>query len=381
MWSEARKDVRREWETNCSLADLPDGAARALKRHADALASTLLPIRVFDAYLQPLIAAAVVAAAAVGLALPAAWRDEPAGGGWARVAAIWVPLFLVGVGLTLAQFTEPLRRALSDRAHVVFVTGLACLWAGIVVALREWASETAGYAFTAAAVSAATLSAALLLLMVVYLTLSYVLRRVAISRHADSVFVHSLLEALTNLFFLDGRDHDRLAFDPRREAVRSLEAAAVAAEHYLPRFLDPRDEATAGWLRERSAQWASALRAHKRWILTERARDEQAVGRLRETLRAAATGQWNELERRPAFEVSRGSRLRLLGATALRGATPLAAVIVLRALGVPGLDGSAGDYVLIASGAWFALSFLAQYDPLFSTKIGAAADISKTLRG
>jgi hypothetical protein len=54
---------------------------------------------------------------------------------------------------------------------------------------------------------------------------------------------------------------------------------------------------------------------------------------------------------------------------------------VLRVVGVPGFDGNVGDYLLAAGGAWLALSFLAQYDPLFSAKIGAAADISKTLRG
>jgi hypothetical protein len=87
------------------------------------------------------------------------------------------------------------------------------------------------------------------------------------------------------------------------------------------------------------------------------------------------------VERRPAQQVSRGSRLRLLGATTLRGAMPLVTAVVLRLLGVPGFDGSVGDYLLAAGGAWLALSFLAQYDPLFSAKIGAAADISKTLRG
>lgn len=381
VWRDARTATRREWEANCSLADLPDGTAVALKRHVEALVPTLLPIRVLDEYVQPLIGAAVAAGAVVGLAVPAAWLDAPAGSGeWTRAVAIWLPVFAAAAALTLLQFAAPVRRVLSDRGHLLLVAGLACLWTGIVIALRDSTSDT-GYAFSAAALSAATLSGALLLLIAVYLTLSYVLRRLAIARHADSVFVHSLLDALTNLFFLDGRDHERLGFDPRREAVRSLEAAAVAAEHYLPRFLDPRDEATGTWLRERTGQWAAALRAHKRWILTERARDEDAVGRLRETLRAAATGQWNQLERRPAFEASRGSRLRLLGATILRGATPLGAVVVLRLLGVPGLDGTIGNYVLIASGAWLALSFLAQYDPLFSAKIGAAADISKTLRG
>jgi hypothetical protein len=116
-------------------------------------------------------------------------------------------------------------------------------------------------------------------------------------------------------------------------------------------------------------------------MITERARDESAVERLRGTLRAAANGDWNGVERRPAHEASRSSRLRLLLATTLRGAAPLVAVALLRLFGVPGFDGKVGDYLLAASGAWLALSFLAQYDPLFSAKIGAAADISKTLRG
>jgi len=63
--------------------------------------------------------------------------------------------------------------------------------------------------------------------------------------------------------------------------------------------------------------------------------------------------------------------------TVLRATGP----IVLRVVGVRGFDGNVGDYLLAAGGAWLALSFLAQYDPLFSAKIGAAADISKTLRG
>jgi hypothetical protein len=384
VWREARRACLREWDANRSLADVPDAVAPALKRHVEALAPTLLPIRVLDEYVESLIALSVVAGAAVGLVVPRVWLDDPAGsGGWARVCVIGLPLFLVAAGLTVAQFTDRLKHVLTDRAHLLIVAFFAAAWTGAVLAVDRWESlgTATAYALSAAALAAATLSAALLLLIALYLTLAYVLRRIAISHHADSVFVHSLLEALTNLFFLDGRVHERLAFDPRREAVRSLEAAAVAAEHYLPRFLDPQDEATATWLRERASQWASALRAHKRWILTERRRDERAVDRLRETLRAAAAGEWTELERRPAYEVSRGSRLRMLGATVLRGATPLAIVIVLRVLGVPGLDGSIGNYVLIGSGAWLALSFLAQYDPLFSAKIGAAADISKTLRG
>jgi hypothetical protein len=384
VWREARSASIHEWETNRSLADLPDATAGPLKRHAEALMPTVLPIRVLDGYVQPLIAASVVAGIAVGLVVPQAWLDDPArAGGWLRVAAIWLPLFVVAGGMTLLQFTAPLKRVLSDRAHLLIVATLACVWTAIVIGFDHWhgLGDEVRYGVSAAALSAATLSAGLVLLIAVYVLLAYVLRRIAIARHADSVFVRSLLDAVTNLFFLDGREHEGLGFDPRREAVTSLEAAAVAAEHYLPRFLDPRDEATGKWLQERAAQWASALRANKRWILTERTRDEHAVDRLRETLRAAATGNWNELERRPAFQASRGSRLRVLAATALRAATPLAATIVVRAFGVPGFDGPIGDYVLIGSGVWLALSFLAQYDPLFSAKIGAAADISKTLRG
>jgi hypothetical protein len=87
------------------------------------------------------------------------------------------------------------------------------------------------------------------------------------------------------------------------------------------------------------------------------------------------------MESRPAVAVSRGSRVRLLLATALRGGVPLVAAIVLRQANVPGFDGAIGDYAVIGSAVWLALSFLAQYDPLFGAKIGAAADISRTLRG
>ena len=268
----------------------------------------------------------------------------------------------------------------------MLVAGLGCAWTTILLMLESWGApfglgDVATYALSAAALTAAALSAGLLLLIVVYVTLVYVLRRVAISKHADSAFVHTLLEALTNLFFLDGRNIDRLGFDPRREAVRSLEAAAVAAEVYLPRFLDPGDVTTVTWLSERTAQWASALRAHKRWIITGRAKDEHAVDRLRASLKAAACGDWKDMESRPAVSASRGSRVRLLLATTLRGATPLVAAIVLREAGAPGFDGAIGDYAVIGSGVWLALSFLAQYDPLFGAKIGAAADISRTLRG
>jgi hypothetical protein len=105
------------------------------------------------------------------------------------------------------------------------------------------------------------------------------------------------------------------------------------------------------------------------------------MDRLRRTVEAAARNEWKDLERRPAFQGSPRSRLRRFVGTTLRGATPLAAVITLRAFDVPGLDGPIGGYVLIGSGVWLVLSFLAQYDPLFGAKIGAAADISKTLRG
>lgn len=54
---------------------------------------------------------------------------------------------------------------------------------------------------------------------------------------------------------------------------------------------------------------------------------------------------------------------------------------MLRQANVPGFDGAIGDYAVIGSAVWLALSFLAQYDPLFGAKIGAAADISRTLRG
>jgi hypothetical protein len=340
-----------------------------------------------DEYVEPVTVVAALAGAAVGLAVPGAWLDSPSGGGeWLEMLAIWLPLSAVTVVITLVPFTGRADRVLSDRQKFVLVAALGCLWVATVLGLDRWGAPfglggVTTYATSAAALAAAARTAGLLSLIVVYVTLAYALRRIAIARHADSTFVRSLLEAMTNLFFLDGRDHGKLGFDPRREAVHSLEAAAVAAERYLPRFLDPRDEATATWLRERTAEWASALRGHKRWILTERARDEKAVDRLRETLRAAAEGDWNRVERRTAYQASRGSRLRLLLTTSLRGAAPLVVAIVLRAFDVPGLDGRIGDYVLVAGGAWLVLSFLAQYDPLFSAKIGAAADISKTLRG
>jgi hypothetical protein len=385
VWREVRAAYFKEWEMNGSLADVPDGAAPALKRHAAALAPTAVPIKLLDEYVEPVTVLAALAGAAVGLVVPDAWLDSPAGSGeWLEMLAIWLPLSAVTVVITLVPFTGRADRVLSDRQKFVLVAALGCLWVAIVIGLDRWGAPFGGvttYAASAAALAAAARTAGLLALIVVYVTLAYVLRRIAIARHADSTFVRSLLEAMTNLFFLDGRDHGKLGFDPRREAVHSLEAAAVAAERYLPRFLDPRDEATATWLRERTAEWASALRGHKRWILTARARDEKAVDRLRETLRAAAEGDWNRVERRPAYQASRSSRLRILLTTSLRAAAPLVVAIVLRAFDVPGLDGRTGDYVLVATGAWLVLSFLAQYDPLFSAKIGAAADISKTLRG
>jgi hypothetical protein len=384
---ETRSAYFHDWDTNCALADLPDGTGRAVKRHAEALAPTALPIRLLDQYVGPTLLVAAVTGVGVGLAAPSAWLAGPRGAGeWLQTLILWLVLAAVACAFTLAPFADYVDRFLRQRGKFVLAAAVGCLWAFVVVALDRWGAPfglggVARYGASSAALTAATLTAAVLLLIATYVTLAYVLRRVAIRRHADSVFVQALLDAQTNLFFLDGRDHEGLGLDPRREAVRSLETAAVTAERYLPRFLDPRDEATATWLGERAAQWASALRSHKRWILTERARDEGAVERLRQDLRAAAHGEWNEVERRPAFQASRSSRARTLGATILRGATPLAAAVVLRVLGVPGFDGSVGDYLLAAGGAWLALSFLAQYDPLFGEKIGAAADISKTLRG
>ena len=384
---ETRSAYFHDWETSCSLADLPDGTARAVKRHAEALAPTALPIRLLDQYVGPTLLVATATGIGVGLGVAAAWLPAPRGAGeWLQVLGLWLPLALIGCTLTLAPFADHVDRYLGQRGKSTLAAAVGCLWVVAIVALDRWGAPfglggVARYGATSAALTAATLTVAALLLIAAYVTLAYVLRRLAIRRHADSVFVQALVDALTNLFFLDGREHDGLGLDPRREAVRSLETAAVMAERYLPRFLDPRDEATATWLRERAAQWASALRSHKRWIITERARDEDGVQRLRDTLRAAACGEWNHVDRRPAFEASRGSRVRLVLATTARGATPLVAAVVLRLLGVPGFDGNVGDYLLAAGGAWLALSFLAQYDPLFSAKIGAAADISKTLRG
>ena len=384
---ETRSAYFHDWDTNCSLADLPDGTARAVKRHAETLVATALPIRLVDQYVGSTLLVATAAGAAVGLAVPTAWLAAPQGASeWLQALLLWLPLAALGCALTLAPFADRVDRFFGQRGKFVLAAAVGCVWALAVVALDRWGAPfglggVARYGASSALLTAATLTAAVLLLISAYVMLAYVLRRVAIRRHADSVFIQALLDALTNLFFLDGRDHDGLGLDPRREAVRSLETAAVTAEHYLPRYLDPRDEATAVWLRERAAQWAAALRSHKRWILTERARNDPAVERLRETLRAAAHGEWNAVERRPAFQASRSSRARTLIATILRGATPLATPVVLRILGVPGFDGSVGDYLLAAGGAWLALSFLAQYDPLFGAKIGAAADISKTLRG
>jgi hypothetical protein len=389
--SKVRRETRtayfHEWETSCSLADLPDGTARAVKRHAEALAPTALPVRLLDQYVGATLVVATVAGIVVGLAATNAWLAGPDGTGeWMQAVLLWLPLAAIACASSLAPFADRVDRFLGQRSKFAFAAGIGCIWAFAIVALDRWGAPfglggIVRYAVSAAVLTAATLTATVLLLIVVYVTLAYVLRRVAIRRHADSVFIQALVDVLTNFFFLDGRDHEGLGFDPRREAVRSLETAALTADRYLPPFFDPRDETTATWLRERSAQWASALRAHKRWVITERARNEDAIERLRDTLRAAAHGEWNTVERRPAQQASRSSRLRLLVATTLRGATPLVAVVLLRVFGVPGFDGNVGDYLLAASGAWFALSFLAQYDPLFSAKIGAAADISKTLRG
>jgi hypothetical protein len=386
-WRDARIAYLHEWETNRSLAGMSDAAAGALKRHAEALAPTVLPVRLLDEYVLAVKALNVTVGIGVGLLLPQLWLDDPSGSGeWLRVVLLWLPLAGAAGALTLSPFGRRAQRLVGDPGKAMLVAALGCAWTIIVVMLDRWGApfglgDVATYALSAAALTAAALSAGLLLLIAFYVTLVYVLRRTAITKHADSAFVHTLLEALTNLFFLDGRSLDQLGFDPRREAVRSLEAAAVAAEVYLPRFLAPGDETTATWLRERAAQWASALRAHKRWILTGRAQDDDAVDRLRATLRAAACGDWKDVERRPAVAVSRGSRVRLLLATALRGATPLVAAVILRQAGAPGFDGAIGDYAVIGSAVWLALSFLAQYDPLFGAKIGAAADISKTLRG
>ena len=387
VWREVRTAYFREWEVNRSLADLPESVAPVLKRHATTLAPTALPIRLLDEYVASWLVLAALAGIAVGLTAPQAWLDRPSGGSeWMQTLAVWLPLAALAGAITLAPLTERAHRVLGQRGKFLLAAATGGIWITILISLDRWGAPfglggVTTYAASAAALAGATMTAGFLALIVVYVTLVYSLRRIAIARYADSVLVQSLLEAMTNLFFLDGREHEGISFDPRREAVHSLETAAVTAERYLPRLLNPGDEATATWLRERTAEWASALRGHKRWILTERARDEKAAERLRETLRAVADGDWNRVERRPAYQASRGSRVRVLMATSLRGAAPLVAAILLRVFDVPGFEGKIGDYVLVASGAWLALSFLAQYDPLFSAKIGAAADISKTLRG
>jgi hypothetical protein len=387
VWRDARIEYLHEWERNRSLAGVPDAAAGALKRHAETLAPTVLPLKLLDEYVFLVKTLNVTVAIGVGLLLPQAWLSGPSGSGeWLRVVLLWLPLAVVAGALTLSPFGRRAETLLGDSGKAMLVAGLGFGWTAIILMLDRWGAPfglggVTAYALSAAALTAAALSAGLLLLIAFYVTLVYVLRRLAISKHADSAFVHTLLEALTSLFFLDGRNLGPLGFDPRREAVRSLEAAAVAAEVYLPRFLEPGDQTTAAWLRERTAQWASALRAHKRWILTGRAKDERAVDRLRASLKAAACGDWKDMESRPAVAVSRGSRVRLLAATALRGGVPLVAAIVLRQAGAPGFDGAIGDYAVIGSAVWLALSFLAQYDPLFGAKIGAAADITRTLRG
>jgi hypothetical protein len=387
VWREARAAYFHDWEAKRSLADVGDNFAPALKRHAEALAPTALPIRLLDHYVEPLFVMSAGVGVGVGLLAPQAWLDNPAGGGeWLQILAIWLPLAVVGGALNLVPFSKRVQRVNTELGHLALNAAIGCLWLAVILGVDHWGAPfglggVTAYALSAAALTAAAMNGGLLLLIAAYVTLEYALRRLAIARHADSAFVQALLETLADLFFLDGRDHRQLGFDPRRDAVRNLETAAVTAELYLPRLLAPGDEGTAKWLGERAAEWASAVRAHKRWVLTQRARDDRAVERLRKTLAAAAHGEWTDLERRPAFQASRRSVLRMLVATTLRGASPLAAVILLRVFDVPGLDGKIGDYVLIASGAWLALSFLAQYDPLFGAKIGAAADISKTLRG
>jgi hypothetical protein len=387
VWRFARKAYVHEWESKRSLTDVSDSAAPAIKRHAEALAPTALPIRLLDHYVEPLFVASAVAGIVVGLLVPQAWLDDPVGGGeWMQVLAVWLPLAVIGGALNLAPFSKRVQRVNTETGHLVLNLALGCLWVAVVLGVDRWGApfgfgDATAYSVSAGALSAGVMNVGLIMLIAAYVALEYTLRRIAIKRHADSVFVQSLLEALTDVFFLDGRDYGQRGLDPRRDAMRYLETAAVSAERFLPRMLAPGDEATAKWLGERGAEWASAVRSHKRWVLTQRTKDERGVDRLRKTLEAAARGEWNDLERRPAFQASRRSMLRTLVATILRGASPLAAVIVLRALDVPGLDGEIGNYVLIGSGAWLVLSLLAQYDPLFGAKIGAAADISKTLRG
>jgi hypothetical protein len=387
VWRFARKAYVQDWESKRSLTDVADSAAPAIKRHAEALAPTALPIRVLDHYVEPLFVASAVAGIVVGLIAPQAWLDDPAGGSqWLLVLGIWLPAAVIGGALNLAPFSERVQRVNTEAGHLLLNVGIGCLWVALVLGIDRWGApfgfgDTVAYSISAGALSAGAMNVGLIMLIAAYVTLEYTLRRLAIKRHADSVFVQSLLEALTDLFFLDGRDHGHRGLDPRRDAVRYLETAAVAAERFLPRQLAPGDEATAKWLGERGAEWAAAVRSHKRWVLTQRTKDERATDRLRRTVEAAARGDWNDLDRRPAYQASRRSMLRTLVGTTLRGASPLAVVILLRAFGVPGLEGAIGNYVLIGSGVWLVLSFLAQYDPLFGAKIGAAADISKTLRG
>jgi hypothetical protein len=393
-WRKARERESEYWDTKASLAGLRPGypeppTPEAIRAQATLLAPTAVVQEILWWIGEYIFFPALVLASVIGgLASPSAWLDAPSGvGGWAGMLALWLPLFVLGAAIARATISDSVDEAagpLGRFALLVAVAGIATL---IVVVLDRTGAPFGLRGIWTYAASAAALSVAIALVGFVFLFAffaagEYALRRIAVARHPDSVLVQALLDAVSDLHMAYGSGQGaRVVSDRRLSAVRSLENAAVTAERYLPRRVNPKDQATAIWLRGLGGEVASALRAHKRWIITQSVRDEAAVDRLRATLMAAAAGNWRDLERRTVYEIPRSSRLLVLLATTLRGGIPLAVVVALRAFDVRGFEGAYGDYALIVAAVWLVVSFLAQYDPLFSTKIGAVTDLSKTLRG
>jgi hypothetical protein len=373
-----------EWERKAARGEID---FRHVEGHAKALEGTTLPRLMLDAYSDSIAALLAVVATVAAFFVPLAWLDSPSGvADWAIVVVVWAVCEALVLGILVSLLTERALRALGEKGRIATYVAFALLCVGIVALLDRWDPSFGRLVY---AVSAAAMTAPLIVITVACAVLfiiafEYALQRLAIRRHPDSVFVRATLDAVIRFsLVVNGAQRDLYW---RRDAVRQLETAAIAVER-LPRFIRARDPATGAWMLDETAQIASALRLHKRAVLmpgagndATRARLNASLARLKQTARLASVGDWEHIERRPVPQVSRGSRLRTLIATTVVAVAPLAAVLLLREYaGI--LNGPLGGYTVAATAVWFIVSFLARYDPLFSTKIGAVKDLSGPFAG
>lgn len=351
-----------------------------LREHATAVAPTEVPLRLILAYLGPVLVAGTVAGIAAGIALPLLWLPGPgAVPDWLGALFVWVVLFS-GV-ILVARVAFSIVLALGGRAVFLLALGGLGIAACVEVdrsGLPFGLGPAEAYAATAAAATAAAVALAWLAVSVVSLGLYSLFARSSLTGHPESLLVVSLVNALAAVRAIEAGGAKAQLHDRRWRALQELERAALAAERATAKRLAPGDPATAAWLRERADGVAAALRFHKRSLLEGGPGDGTLAERLEETLEHALAERWGDLERRRPTPIAARSRARGFVSTAIRASIPLGALLVLRGFGIAD-EGALADYLLVATGAWLVLTFLAQYDPLFSAKMGSVGDLTKTL--